>query len=44
MTVDEYVWCHPEIFFIRKHMYLEITGIYIYQSPECWYRSQFMVA
>ena len=35
-TTNEYVWCHPEMFSMRKEMFLEIIpGIYAHQSTDC---------
>ena len=29
------IWCHPEMFYIKKQMFSEIiTGIYVDQSTE----------
>ena len=34
--INKYVWCQTEIFFIRKHMFLEnIIGVYVCQFTEC---------
>ena len=31
MTIDEYVWCYPEMLSIRKQMFLEvISSIYVH--------------
>ena len=34
-TTSEYVWCHPEMFSMRKEMFSEIiTGFYVHQPTD----------
>ena len=44
-ATKKYVWWYPEMFSIRKQMFLEIkAGINAHQSTECQYKGQFMIA
>ena len=44
-TVNEDVWCHPEIFSVIKQMFLEIiTGFMLTKLQTADIKGQFMVA